>query len=166
MGKIKRAIISAVLLLICSNVFAYQISFQVIQHNNASQKVNEKALSLEDELFTGFFNKGYIVTNSQAVISKSENQDETLWTKGYGEAYDGFSDYFVQVKLYFSQPVKNEETGKMEQGIDKVDYTVTKVQSGEKIAEKSIEYKSLEEDVYEVSSDLIIDINKVIKAKA
>lgn len=166
MGKIKRAFICTVLFMICTNVFAYQISFQVIQHNSASQKVNEKSLSLEDQLFTGFFNKGYIVTNSQAVISKSLSQDETLWTKGYGEAYDGFSDYFVQIKLHFSQPEKNPVTGKMEQGIDKVDYKVTKVQSGETIADKSIEYESLDEDIYDVSSELIVDINKVIKAKA
>lgn len=162
---IKKEFVLILFLLLTCKVFAKQISFQVVQKDASSESVTEKSLSVEDELLNGFFDKGFIVTNSQAVSSLSDTQDQSFWTKGFGDAFDGFSDYFVQVKVYFSEPRKDQR-GKTVKEINMVSYIVTSVKSGENIDESSISYDGNVVDYRTVSSDLINKINRVIKAKA
>ena len=165
MGNSKKILLTSLFFLLCSGVFARQIAIQVVQHDETSEKVCEQSFVLEDELMNGFFENGYIVTNSQASISKSEKQDSSLWSVGFGEAYDGFSDYFVQIKLYYSVGKPGEI--KKESYISRVDWNLTAVTSGITIKSSSIkdfskQMKSV--DAKSVSSYLIKEIKEAIKA--
>lgn len=164
MGNFKKFLLSAILILSGSAVFASQIAIQIVQHDETSEVVCEQSFVMEDELMNGFFENGYIVTNSPAAISKSENTDSSLWSTGFGEAYDGYSDYFVQVKLYYSV----EKVGIKEISvINRVDWSVTSVSSGNTLKNSSLRNfgeSSQNKDVKSISKYLIKEIKAAIKA--
>ena len=95
MGKLKRFWIIALLLSSGALCFANQISFQIVQHDDSMDYVSEDSLVIEDSVLNNFFEYGYIVTNSDAAISDSAGQDEKLYKIGQGDAFNGYSDYFV-----------------------------------------------------------------------
>jgi hypothetical protein len=156
MGKIRHLFFIFVVFLLASNCFAEQISFQVVQHDKRYKKVTDEVLSVEDELLTRFFEKGFIVTNSPAVISESKNQTDLLWSKGLGEAFEGSSDFFVQVNIYLAEVEESEI--KKDVIIDKVDWVLANALNGETIESGSIKQMN------NISNDIISKINKVIKA--
>ncbi|MCR4733653.1 MAG: hypothetical protein K5829_01425 [Treponema sp.] len=145
-------------------LFAKQISIQIVQHDETSEEVFEQSFALEDEIMNGFFENGYIVTNSSASISKSDKNDSSLWHTGFGEAYDGFSDFFVQIKLYYSV----EKIGiKLESIISRVDWSLTSVSSGETLKKSTVqdfEKDKKKMDAKILSSYLINEIKEAIKA--
>ena len=156
MGKIRHLFFVFVVFLLASNCFAEQISFQVVQHDKRFKEVTDEVLSVEDELLTRFFEKGFIVTNSPAVISESKNQTDLLWSKGLGEAFEGSSDFFVQVNIYLAEVEESEI--KKDVIIDKVDWILANALNGETIESGSIKQMN------NISNDIISKINKVIKA--
>jgi hypothetical protein len=156
MGKIRHLFFIFVVFLLASNCFAEQISFQVVQHDKRFKEVTDEVLSVEDELLTRFFEKGFIVTNSPAVISESKNQTDLLWSKGLGEAFEGSSDFFVQVNIYLAEVEESEI--KKDVIIDKVDWILANALNGETIESGSIKQMN------NISNDIISKINKVIKA--
>lgn len=142
--------------------FASQISFQVIQHDAGIDSVVESSLVIEDEVLNGFFNKGYIVTNSPTEVSASKNQDETLWKTGIGEAFEGFSDYFIQIKLFY---VVSED--KRNRNISNIDWTIAAANTGIVIKENSIENKlniNKKDDLRKLTLNLVSQIDKALKA--
>ena len=142
--------------LLASNCFAEQISFQVVQHDKRFKEVTDEVLSVEDELLTRFFEKGFIVTNSPAVISESKNQTDLLWSKGLGEAFEGSSDFFVQVNVYLEEIEESEI--KKDVIINRVDWILANALNGETIESGSLK------KVNNISNDIISKINNVIKA--
>ena len=164
MGNFKKLILSTILILAGSAVFARQIAIQIVQHDETSEEVCEQSFVIEDELMNGFFENGYIVTNSPASISKSENTDSSLWSTGFGEAYDGYSDYFVQVKLYYSV----EKVGIKEMSvISRIDWSLTSVSSGTTLKNSSLRNfgeSSKNKDAKFLSKYLINEIKQAIKA--
>ena len=142
--------------MLASNCFAEQISFQVVQHDKRFKEVTDEVLSVEDELLTRFFEKGFIVTNSPAVISESKNQTDLLWSKGLGDAFEGSSDFFVQVNIYLAEVEESEI--KKDIIIDKVDWILANALNGETIESGSLN------KINNISNDIISSINKVIKA--
>ena len=106
MGKTKKIGLIAGLLLCAQLCFARQVSFQIIQHDDRTQDVTEQSLVIEDELLNGFFETGYIVTNSPTVVSQSDEDDVVLYNKALGDAYEGSSDYFIQIKLFYNNALK------------------------------------------------------------
>ena len=156
MGKIRHLFFVFVVFLLASNCFAEQISFQVVQHDKRFKEITDEVLSVEDELLTRFFEKGFIVTNSPAVISESKNQTDLLWSKGLGEAFEGSSDFFVQVNIYLAEVEESEI--KKDVIIDKVDWILANALNGETIESGSIKQMN------NISNDIISKINKVIKA--
>lgn len=164
MGKLKK-IASVLAVLACSTVcFAKQISFQIIQHEAGAGEVTESSYSVEDVLMNTFFERGYIVTNSDAAVSNSFEQDEEFFKMGIGEAFNGFSDYFVQIKLFYEV---NEKKLNKKSDLYKIEYTVAFAKSGKKILTKSISdiKKTVngQTDYSYISAELIQQINKVIK---
>ena len=135
MGKLKRFWIIALLLSSGALCFANQISFQIVQHDDSMDYVSEDSLVIEDSVLNNFFEYGYIVTNSDAAISDSAGQDEKLYKIGQGDAFNGFSDYFVQIKLYYE---RTENTLSTNSDLYKIDFIITSVKDGKKIAAKSI----------------------------
>ena len=156
MGKIRHLFFVFVVFLLASNCFAEQISFQVVQHDKRFKEITDEVLSVEDELLTRFFEKGFIVTNSPAVISESKNQTDLLWSKGLGDAFEGSSDFFVQVNIYLAEVEESEI--KKDIIIDKVDWILANALNGETIESGSLN------KINNISNDIISSINKVIKA--
>ena len=145
-----------VVFLLASNCFSEQISFQVVQHDKRFKEITDEVLSVEDELLTRFFEKGFIVTNSPAVISESKNQTDLLWSKGLGEAFEGSSDFFVQVNIYLEEIEESEI--KKDVIINRVDWILANALNGETIESGSLK------KVNNISNDIISKINNVIKA--
>ena len=165
MGKLKRFCILSVLLLSGTLCFANQISFQIIQHDDSQDSVSEDSLVIEDSVLNNFFEYGFIVTNSDAAISESKAQNEKLYKIGQGDAFNGFSDYFVQIKLYY---VRTEDTLSTSSDLYKIDFIITSVKDGKQIAAKSIKDIKIDHtkknNLAKVSSDLVNEISKALRA--
>lgn len=165
MGNFKRFCF-VILLFVCSTLcFAKQISFQIVQHDDAAEEVTESSLTIEDEILNTFFDYGFIVTNSEAKISSVNGVDEKLYKIGVGDAFNGYSDYFIQINLYYN---KNQDSISIESDLTKVNFLVASVQTGEIFADKTfnnIKLGNQKDDLKKVSSDLVLEINKVLKSK-
>lgn len=164
MGKMKRLCLIAVLLLCSAACFAKQISFQIVQHDDTAKAVTEQSLTIEDEVLNSFFDYGFIVTNSDAKVSSSEKMDEKLYKNGVGEAFNGYSDYFIQINLFYE---RTAETVTAAADLKKVSFVVAAVQTGEKVASKSFDNIKLEhkkDDLKKVSASLVTEINKSLKS--
>ncbi len=165
MGKLKRFCIVSVLLLGSALCFANQISFQIVQHDESADSVSEDSMVIEDSVLNNFFEYGFIVTNSDAAISDSTAQDEKLYKIGQGDAFNGFSDYFVQIKLYYE---RTENTLSTNSDLYKIDFIITSVKDGKKIAAKSIKDikidRTKKNNLAKVSSDLVFEISKALRA--
>ena len=165
MGKLKRFWIIALLLSSGALCFANQISFQIVQHDDSMDYVSEDSLVIEDSVLNNFFEYGYIVTNSDAAISDSAGQDEKLYKIGQGDAFNGFSDYFVQIKLYYE---RTEETLSKNSDLYQIDFSITSIKTGKKIAAKTMSDikidRTKKNNLAKVSSDLVNEISKALRA--
>jgi len=163
MGKHKILIFTLLLLIGSAYCSAKQLSFQIVQHGGRPE-VSEESLTIEDEVLTHFFDFGYIVTNSNAEISSSASQDEKLYNRGMGEAIEGFSDYFIQIKLFYD---KVNQTGDIPD-LKKIDWAIASAKTGEELKRHSITDIKLEhkvDDMKKISSTLAAEINSALKAK-
>ena len=165
MGNFKRIAVFSALLLSAALCFANQISFQIVQHDDSADNVTEDSMIIEDSVLNTFFEYGYIVTNSDAAISDSESQDERLFKIGTGEAFNGFSDYFIQIKLYYE---RTDKTLSASSDLYKIDFTISSAKSGVKIAEKSLKNLKIDRtkknNLSKISEDLVFQINTALKA--
>ena len=154
MGKTRKLLLIAGLLLCAQFCFAKQVSFQIIQHDDKTQNVTEQSLVLEDEMLNSFFETGYIVTNSPTVVSESAENDVILYNKALGDAYEGSSDYFIQVKLFYNNSLKQ------------IDWSIASVATGNKIKESSITGSVTaadEKGMKKISSRLMSEIYDILK---
>lgn len=150
-------------------LFARQLTIQVIQHSDAWTTVGEQSLVVEDELMNGFFDYGCIVTNSVTSVSHSPEEDEELFHVGFGEAFDGLSELFVQVKLYFEALNNDPNKSKNDLSpsrLERADLVIMNVKSGEKILESSLagskKSPGTSENARIVSKSLITAIKKAL----
>ena len=134
MGNLKRLVLIFVIALMPVLVFAKQISFQVVQHDESSKAVTEQSLVIEDVVLNSFFEKGYIVTNSATVVSE-EPENEKLYKTGLKDAFEGYSDLFVQINLFY---IYNPENKKNNSSLNKINWTVTDIKTGKQIDSESI----------------------------
>lgn len=139
--------------------YAGQISIQVVQHDKIQKNLSENSLVIEDELLTGFFENGYIVTNSPAITSDSKGSDEKCFSIGMNDAFNGYSDYFVQIKLYYDGEKSD---------LSKVNWTLYSVSTGEKLEDSFINEfvmtKENKKDLHIVALQLISKIKEAINA--
>jgi len=164
MGKQKKVTAFLIIMMFCSCVFARQISFQIVQHDESSEEVTEQSLVIEDQVLNNFFEKGYIVTNSPSVASESDVQDETFWKTGLGEAFYGYSDYFVQIKVWYEPRVG---TLTDVANIQKIKWSLTEAKTGIKLVDQTInDIKPINKktDMNRVTSSLVLDIDKALNA--
>ena len=166
MNCIKKGLILLIGMICSSLCFAEQISFQIIQHNNSVEKVTEEALVVEDALLSTFFDKGYIVTNSEALLSNSVKNDCNLWKTGMEEAINGSSDYFVQIILHFTEK-DNGSVMQKNMILEKVDYSFSLTENGNIKSEGTL-ICNLQvcdsSDLTIISSSIIDEIVKVLNA--
>ena len=164
MGNLKRIVIFTALLFSAALCFANQISFQIVQHDDSADNVTEDSMIIEDSVLNTFFEYGYIVTNSDAAISDSENQDEKLYKIGTNDAFNGYSDFFVQIKLFYE---RTEQTLVNSSDLYKIDFVIAKPKTGTKIAQKTISNIKVEagkkNNLVKISSDLVNQINKALR---
>ena len=164
MGKLKKTLVSFVLLCSTALCFANQISFQIVQHDESNDAVSEDSMIIEDAVLNSFFEHGFIVTNSDAAISESPAQDEKLYKIGSGDAFNGYSDYFIQIKLFYE---RTEQTLTASSDLYKIDFVIGSPKTGLKITEKSIKDikidHSKKNNLAKISSDLVNQINKALK---
>ncbi len=154
MGKTRKILLIAGFLLCAQVCFAKQVSFQIIQHDDKTQNVTEQSLVIEDEMLNSFFETGYIVTNSPTVVSESDENDVILYNKALGDAYEGSSDYFIQVKLFYNNSLKQ------------IDWSIASVATGNKIKESSIKGSVTaadEKGMKKISSRLMSEIYDILK---
>ena len=154
MGKTRKILLIAGLLLCAQVCFAKQVSFQIIQHDDKTQNVTEQSLVIEDEMLNSFFETGYIVTNSPTVVSESDENDVILYNKAMGDAYEGSSDYFIQVKLFYNNSLRQ------------IDWSIASVATGNKIKESSITGSVTaadEKGMKKISSKLMSEIYDILK---
>ena len=165
MGNLKRLSILVLLLIGGSLCFANQISFQIVQHDESLDSVSEDSMTIEDSVLNNFFEYGFIVTNSDAAISESAAQDESLYKIGQGDAFNGFSDYFIQIKLYYE---RTEETLSTSSDLYEIDFSITSVKTGKKIADKSMKNikidRTKKNNLVKISSELVDEISKALRA--
>lgn len=164
MGNLKKITVFALCSLISSFCFAQQLSLQIVQYNESAKNVIEESFEIEDELINGFFEQGLIVTNSPAEISTSEQTDLNLWNTGLGDAFNGYSDFFVQVKIVYASP-KNTTTGSA--NISEIIWKLASAKTGETIKESTIENLNVSknDDIHKLSLSLIAQINGVLRSK-
>lgn len=159
MGNLKKHFIFVFFLICGFCCYAGQISIQVVQHDKIQKNLSENSLVIEDELLTGFFENGYIVTNSPAITSDSKGSDEKCFSIGMNDAFNGYSDYFVQIKLYY--------TGE-KSDLSKVNWTLYSVSTGEKLEDSFINEfvmtKENKKDLHIVALQLISKIKEAINA--
>ena len=153
-------------LLLCGMLcFANQISFQIVQHDESKDSVSEDSMTIEDSVLNNFFEYGYIVTNSDAAISESSAQDEKLYKIGQGDAFNGYSDYFIQIKLYYQ---RSEETLTESSDLYEIDFSITSVKTGKKIAAKSMKNikvdRTKKNNLVKISDELVNAISKELRA--
>ena len=165
MGNFKRLSILTILFLAGSLCFCNQISFQIVQHDESVDCVSEDSMVIEDSVLNNFFEYGFIVTNSDAAMSDSAKKNKKLYKIGQGDAFNGFSDYFVQIKLYYE---RTENTLSSTSDLYEIDFIITSVKDGKKIAAKSIKDikidRTKKNNLAKVSSDLVYEINKALRA--
>ena len=165
MGNCKKISLICFLSFISTFCFARQLRFQIVQHDSAAKELTEQSLTIEDEVLNSFFDCGYIVTNSNATVSNSQDEDERLFKTGIKDAFNGFSDVFIQIKLFFEQ---NDENTVNNSELKSINFIVANAATGVKIAEDTLQNIKVEhkkDDLYKISSNLVFQINKVLKNK-
>ena len=138
-----------------ANGFCSSLSFQVLQHNDSLNDVCESALVIEDEILSYFFDKGFIVTNVPASVSKSDEQDKKFYQNGYNEAAGGSFDDFVQIKLYFTGDEK--QNSKIALGnMKKISWKVVSQDVETEVAADN------EKNVRNFANEFAVHLNKVL----
>lgn len=166
----KRFILGLSMILASSCLFAKSLAFQIVQHNESMSGVCNSAYVIEDELLNYFFDSGYIVSNAEASISSSAEDDKKLWTNGFYEASDGSFDDFVQIHLYFGSGADKNAQKVFLGMIDSVSWNITSIKTGKCLEsdKKSVQKPmgaDTEENVRNFASDFAAHIKKVINTR-
>ena len=149
----------------CAASFATQISFQIVQKDSTCKEVNDKSYDIETFVLDGFFDRNYIVTTSEPTVFETEADSSSLWKNGLREAFDGSSDYFVQIAVYY---IADENLRNPVGMIDRIEWKLAVVKTGIVIGSDSVTEIQLKpnglEDLGKISLNLVKTINNSIKA--
>ena len=163
MGNLKKITSVMIFLLASSLIFARQLCIQVVQHDFSSEAVTEQSMAIEDELLNVFFEKGFIVTNSPTVVFESQ-KSESIFKQGLSDAFYGYSDYFIQVNVFY-EPRANSNSEVA--NIEKIDWSLTEAKSGVEIFNDTLKgFNSItkKNDMQKVTSSLINEIDKALSS--
>ena len=78
---------------------AAAISFQIIQHDPAQDKIRSASFVMETVLFDSFFDSGHIATNIPTAVSAGEAEDEDIFFNSLADAKEGKCAYLVMITL-------------------------------------------------------------------
>lgn len=111
-------------------VFGLNLSILIVQ-NDGTEKVSVASKTFENEILNYFFDNGHIVCNEP--ISLFENY-EFAAIEGFNAAVDGFMDYFVEIKIDYTENSSNPDAVLLS-NIKNVEYKIKKVSTGEILCE-------------------------------
>lgn len=104
------------------------VMVQVVQHSAGLADVAMVSFITEDEVLSGFFNKGIIASNSPAVIAQND-EDKKLWQEGFRDATESMLSSFVQVHLFYEDSATNSKLVRLGQ-LKSVSWKVASVPNG------------------------------------
>lgn len=162
MGKIKTLSLITFFFFISMTCFAKQVAFQIVQHDGTHENVSEQSFVVEDTLLNSFFEYGYIVTNSAASVSGSEEQDALLLGEGIKEALEGFSDFFVQVRLYYTVIGSSQNVC-----LKRIEWSITSLDNSKVLVQKAFDVQKdylTNDELQKISTDISVEIRKSLKA--
>jgi len=165
MGTLKKLFLFSVIMIgFCAASFAKQISFQIVQVDKSRDYISDKSYDIESKVLDAFFDSGFIVTTSESKASEYEDEDGSLWSVGLGDAFNGYSDYFVQIEIVY---VMNDKSRTAQGNINKIEWTLASAKTGSKLKKETIsEIKIVngQEDLDSIAKNLVKNINSAIKA--
>ncbi|MBQ9494224.1 MAG: hypothetical protein IJR50_01125, partial [Treponema sp.] len=130
-----RRYISLAIALCCfSFCWGAEISFQVVQHDDAVSEVREQTLIIEDAILEYFFNNGDIVTNEPAVAATEKEADKIIKI-ALSYAADGGAQYFVQLRLFYDESTPSDLTHVSLANLKRVSWAVADVATRKEITE-------------------------------
>lgn len=132
MKKISLVLCAAIFGTVCS--WATELSFQIVQHNDALDTVSEQTLVIEDQILDYFFNFGDIVTNEPALAAVPEDAED-LRKSAYAIAASGGAEYFIQIRLFYGGKGSKDPANISLKNLVHVQWTITDAASGRKIAD-------------------------------
>lgn len=92
---------------ICASIFltvfgilsasASAVSFQIIQHDLAQDKIRAASSVMEGVFFDYFFDSGHIATNIPTAVSFGEKDDDDLFCGALADSRSGLCNYLILV---------------------------------------------------------------------
>lgn len=92
---------------ICASVFlaaitlfsasASAISFQIVQHDAAQDKIRAASTVMEGVFFDYFFDSGHIATNIPTTVSSGEAEDDDIFYGSLADSRTGLCNYLILV---------------------------------------------------------------------
>lgn len=141
------------------------VGFQVVQCSKGLDDVANISYIAEDEILNGFFDSGFISSNSPTVVFNGD--DDALWKEGFGDASESRFSAFLQLKLYFKDSDTNSKLVKLGL-LEKVSWSLSRVPKGDIVSRGEEEVKAPsskdgEETLRTFLKNVFSDISKKLK---
>ncbi len=92
---------------ICASVFlaafalfsasAAAISFQIVQHDPAQDKIRAASSVMEGVFFDYFFDSGHVATNIPTAVSSGEGDDDDIFCGSISDSRSGLCNYLIMI---------------------------------------------------------------------
>ena len=92
---------------ICASVFlaafslfsasAAAVSFQLVQHDAAQDKIRAASSVMEGVFFDYFFDSGHVATNIPTAVSSGEGDDENIFFGALSDSRSGLCNYLIMI---------------------------------------------------------------------
>ena len=170
MKSVKLSIMLAVALLgsvFCS--YAKSVSFQMIQHDKASNDITNSTYLIETAIMDYFFDRGYIVTNLPPVQSDGEEKDQKIYRKSIQLLGKGEADFYVEVYADFDVKASTDCNAFLLSNITQITWKVFSLPDGTELAHggkktPKVEWSSDNENgIADFSVEIGIQIMRALK---
>lgn len=132
-----KTIISVLVVLFTSKVFAKSLSIQIIQNNPGQERIWATSYLFEQNITDYFFDAGDIVTSSPIWISASDEKNRGALSASLAENYDGGMEYLVRVELFYNTSESSNPEAFLLENIKKVQWKAYALSTGAQIFEGS-----------------------------
>lgn len=122
MCTIRAAVVSAMALLFSAQAFAYDVTIQIVQHDDSCAVLEEGSRIFEDAVIDALFDAGCIVSNIRAAVWDGAAVDERTFTRSLDEALSGCAEYFVMIDLFYNKEDSRSPDSALLSDIDRVSW--------------------------------------------
>ena len=168
MGKKWSFVICFFLFFLASgNIFALDISIQLVQRSKTDNKIDKIVYSVEDFVIDRLFDYGYVTSNLSAVAVDSSDNLYDLSRDGVMISYDGRIDCFIMIVMDIESSQNKKTEAVNLNNVTDVLWTVYDVNSGNEVDSGKIEnikpnYGSSDKAVAKLGSDISGLINEAL----